>query len=111
MVAAVRNARAAVKAIAFDRSTVARQQNDEQNVGEFDEAACRMTQADRTAVVTGGGSGMGRATALRLARGGRGIAVLDIDAASAASVAAEITAAGGRAIALPADISDRNQVE
>jgi 2-hydroxycyclohexanecarboxyl-CoA dehydrogenase len=70
-----------------------------------------MDEADRTALVTGGGSGMGGATALRLAREGRAVGVLDIDKAGADAVAAEITAAGGKALALVADVSDRAQVE
>lgn len=70
-----------------------------------------MSDKTRTAIVTGGGSGMGRATALRLARDGRSVGVLDINAASAEVVAAEIAVAGGKAIALPADVSDRAQIE
>jgi NAD(P)-dependent dehydrogenase (short-subunit alcohol dehydrogenase family) len=69
-----------------------------------------MTQA-RVALVTGAGSGMGRATSLRLAREGRKVAVLDIAGDAAARVAAEITDAGGSALALTADVADRAQVE
>lgn len=54
---------------------------------------------------------MGKATAQRLARDGRSVGVLDIDRAGAEAVAAEIAAAGGKAIALVADIGDRSQVE
>ena len=53
------------------------------------------------AIVTGGGSGIGRATALRFAANGASVAVLDLDADAAASVAAE---AGGRAY--PVDVTD-----
>jgi NAD(P)-dependent dehydrogenase (short-subunit alcohol dehydrogenase family) len=55
---------------------------------------------------------MGRAIALRLARDGYAVAVLDIDAASADGVAKEITEAGGAALALgDVDVSVRSQVE
>jgi len=59
----------------------------------------------KTALVTGGGRGIGRAVALRLAAEGCAVAVVDIDPGLAASAAAEITALGGAASALDADIS------
>ncbi|RZI75921.1 MAG: SDR family oxidoreductase [Pseudomonas sp.] len=65
----------------------------------------------RTAIVTGGASGMGKATSLRFAREGRAVGVLDIDGHGAAAVAGEINAAGGKAIALVADLGDRAQIE
>ena len=58
-----------------------------------------------TAVVTGAGRGIGRAIALRLARDGHAVAVNDVNKAGAEAVAEEITAAGGRAIAVPADVA------
>jgi 2-hydroxycyclohexanecarboxyl-CoA dehydrogenase len=65
----------------------------------------------RPAIVTGGGSGMGRAIAHRLARDGFAVAVLDVDAASADLVATEVTDAGGVAMAAGGvDVSDRAQV-
>lgn len=70
-----------------------------------------MVETKRTALVTGGGAGMGKATALRLAREGRAVGVLDIDEAGARAVADDIVAAGGQAIALVADVADRAQVE
>jgi len=70
-----------------------------------------MTQHSRTALVTGGGAGMGRATCLRLARDGRAVAVLDIDRKAAESAAQSIVEAGGRAVAVAADIADRSQLE
>jgi NAD(P)-dependent dehydrogenase (short-subunit alcohol dehydrogenase family) len=54
---------------------------------------------------------MGEAISRRLAREGRAVAVLDIDGAGAAAVAAQIASAGGRAIAVSCDVSDRTQVE
>lgn len=65
----------------------------------------------RTAIVTGGASGMGKATARRFARDGRAVGVLDVDGAGAKAVAAEIVAKGGTAIALIADMGDRAQIE
>ncbi|MGR6964293.1 acetoin reductase [Geodermatophilus sp. URMC 61] len=63
-----------------------------------------------TAVVTGAGRGIGRAIALRLARDGHAVAVNDVDKSTAEGVADEITAAGGSAIAVPADVTDREAV-
>ena len=64
------------------------------------------------AVVTGGGSGMGRAIALRLAADGFAVAVLDINEAAAESAAAQARAAGGQAMAVaPADVSVRSDVD
>ncbi len=65
----------------------------------------------KTALVTGGGAGMGKAIALRLAREGRKVGVLDINGADAASVADAIIAAGGEAVAVTADIADRKAVD
>jgi len=70
-----------------------------------------MTQGSRTALVTGGGAGMGAATCYRLAREGMAIGVLDIQGDNARAVAGAIEAAGGRAIALETNIAERPQVE
>jgi NAD(P)-dependent dehydrogenase (short-subunit alcohol dehydrogenase family) len=61
---------------------------------------------DQVAVITGGGSGIGRATALLLAGRGATVHVVDIRTESAAAVAAEIIAAGGRAVPHTVDVSD-----
>ncbi|MQY27717.1 SDR family oxidoreductase [Nocardia aurantia] len=66
------------------------------------------TVRDRTAIITGGGSGIGRATARSLARRGANIVVADIDAAAARSAAAAITDAGGRAVAAHCDVAAEN---
>ena len=65
----------------------------------------------KTAVVTGAGRGIGRATALRLAKEGAQVAVIDIDEESAEKVAAEIEAAGGAALALAVDATKAEAVE
>jgi len=59
------------------------------------------------AVVTGSGSGIGRAIAIGYAREGAKVAVLDINGEAAAKTAAEIVGAGGKAQALTLDVSDR----
>ena len=61
---------------------------------------------DQTAIVTGAGSGIGRATAWALAREGAHVIVADIDAASGEAAAAAIRDAGHRATFLPVDMSD-----
>lgn len=61
----------------------------------------------RVALVTGAAAGIGRACAMRLAREGKAVGVLDLDLAGCQTVVDEITAAGGKAIALKASIIDR----
>ena len=64
-----------------------------------------------TALVTGAGRGMGKATAHELARHGASVVVNDLDADVAARTAAEIRDTGADAIGLEADVSDEAAVE
>ncbi|WP_323798328.1 2-hydroxycyclohexanecarboxyl-CoA dehydrogenase [Nisaea sp.] len=64
-----------------------------------------------TAIVTGGGGGIGGETCLRLASEGAAVAVLDRDLATAEVSVGRIRDAGGHAIALECDITDRKAVD
>ncbi len=64
----------------------------------------------KSGLVTGAGSGIGRAIALELAHRGAAVAVLDVDEVAAVKTAEIITAAGGRALPLKSDISDEDSV-
>src|SRR5207248_11626287 len=66
---------------------------------------------DRVAIVTGGTGVLGGAMARGLARAGAKVAVLGRRQAQAETVAAEICNAGGEAIAVPADVLVREQLE
>ncbi|MDT0275321.1 3-oxoacyl-ACP reductase FabG [Blastococcus goldschmidtiae] len=65
----------------------------------------------RAAIVTGGARGIGAATAQRLAKDGFAVAVLDLDEASAQGTVDAIQAAGGKGLAVGADVSDAEQVQ
>ncbi|WP_017536973.1 3-oxoacyl-ACP reductase FabG [Nocardiopsis halophila] len=65
----------------------------------------------RVALVTGAARGIGAATARRLAAEGRAVGVLDLNEADAKRTADAITADGGEAVAVGADVSDAEQVE
>ncbi len=64
-----------------------------------------MRLSGKVALITGGASGIGRATALLLAREGAAVAVADVDEVGAQTVAQAIVGQGGRAIALHCDVS------
>lgn len=65
----------------------------------------------RVAVVTGAGSGMGRAIALRLAEDGAAVAIWDVNGEGAEETAKAIADAGGTSLAIKADCSDRAAIE
>ncbi|EFC82608.1 SDR family NAD(P)-dependent oxidoreductase [Parafrankia sp. EUN1f] len=69
------------------------------------------TLAGKVAVVTGGASGIGRACAVRLARDGAQVAVLDLNGGEAKGVAEEIEAAGGTALSATVDVADRANID
>jgi 2-hydroxycyclohexanecarboxyl-CoA dehydrogenase len=61
---------------------------------------------DHVAIVTGGASGIGQATARRLAGEGAAVVIADVNGEGAAGVARSISEGGGRAIALQVDVTD-----
>ncbi len=65
----------------------------------------------RTAIVTGGASGIGLAIAERLAAENDAVAIFDRDGAAAATAAAKIVAAGGSAVGVEVDVTDRAQID
>lgn len=65
----------------------------------------------KVAVITGGGGGIGRATAVRLAGEGASIAAVDVSKPGLAETVAAVERAGGRAIALEADVTREAEVE
>jgi 3-oxoacyl-[acyl-carrier protein] reductase len=69
------------------------------------------TATSRVAIVTGGARGIGAATALRLAADGLAVGVLDLDETGAKGTAEQITASGGKALAVATDVSDADAVQ
>tara|TARA_Y100000590_G_scaffold359640_1_gene415558 strand:+ start:240 stop:1016 length:777 start_codon:yes stop_codon:yes gene_type:complete len=65
----------------------------------------------KTALVTGGGSGIGRSAAIAFGAAGANVVVADVDEAGGEETAALIKDAGGKAIFVPADVSRSNDVE
>jgi len=66
---------------------------------------------NKNAVVTGAGSGIGKAVALVLAQQGAHVTIVDINEAEAAAVVKEIEGAGGKAAAVAVDVSDQGRVD
>lgn len=67
--------------------------------------------AERVALVTGGGAGIGEAACIRLARDGCAVGVLGLREENTSAVARAIVEAGGRAVAVQADVAGKAQVE
>lgn len=70
-----------------------------------------MTPGSKIALVTGGASGIGRATALAFAQAGARVVVSDVNRSSGEATVSQIQAAGGEAVFIAADISQAAQVE
>lgn len=66
---------------------------------------------NKNAVVTGAGSGIGKAVALVLARQGAHVTIVDINKAEADAVVKEIEGSGGKAAAIAVDVSDQGKVD
>ena len=65
----------------------------------------------QVALITGGGNGIGRAVAHRMAAGGIAVVIADFDGAAAETVKSEITATGGKAEALSVDVTRANEIK
>ena len=70
-----------------------------------------MDMQGKTALVTGGAGGIGRAACLEFARAGANVAVVDIDASAAEQTAADVRALGVQVLAMAADVSQSAQVQ
>jgi len=70
-----------------------------------------MKLENKVAIVTGSGSGIGRATALRLAKEGAAVTVCDVNQAGIDETVSLITTQGGNAIAAAGDVADRGDVQ
>jgi NAD(P)-dependent dehydrogenase (short-subunit alcohol dehydrogenase family) len=67
-------------------------------------------ESERVVLITGAGSGLGRATALRLGRRGMQVLAADVDTAGAEGTAEQVRDTGGRATAVTCDVTDSAQV-
>ena len=70
-----------------------------------------MILEDKVAIVTGAGSGIGQGSARILAREGAQVVVCDIDPESVQQTTSEITASGGKAVAIAVDVGDNNALK
>ncbi len=93
----------------FGRDEMSYRTTDALNLQELNSDTFRLY--GRLAVITGAGSGIGRAIAHKFAANGASVCLLDINRAHAEAVAVEITRAGGAASAYEGDVSDRASIE
>src|SRR5436305_12982585 len=70
-----------------------------------------MDMQGKTALVTGGAGGIGRAACLEFARADANVVVVDIDSAAAEQTAASVRALGVQALSMTADVSQSTQVQ
>ena len=70
-----------------------------------------MELADKIAIVTGAGQGIGRASAVRLAQAGANIVSVDINGDKASEAAADVRALGRRALTITADLGDIKEID
>src|SRR4051794_8954393 len=70
-----------------------------------------MAEGGRVVVITGASAGVGRATAVEFARRGCRVALLARGKAGLAGAVHDVSAAGGKAIAIPTDVADADAVE
>jgi 3-oxoacyl-[acyl-carrier protein] reductase len=70
----------------------------------------KISVKDRVVMITGAGQGIGRTYAREFARAGAKVGIAELDARNAEAVAAEITAEGGRAIAVQTDVGSQDSV-
>ena len=69
-----------------------------------------MRLADKVSIITGAGSGIGHATAIKFGQEGAKVAVCDIDEPAAKAVASEIIDSGGEALAFRIDVTDKESI-
>jgi NAD(P)-dependent dehydrogenase (short-subunit alcohol dehydrogenase family) len=70
-----------------------------------------MHMKDQVAIVTGAGQGIGRATALAMAKVGASVACVDINKETVSTVAAEVAALGQKSLAISADLGDVKEID
>ena len=85
--------------------------NDSPSSASADATTSTGRLAGKVAIITGGGSGIGRASAVLFAREGAAVGVLDRDGEAAAGTVKLIEAEGGRALAVTADVAKADEVD